>query len=94
MNVSNNTRRFESRRTQCALLRRLQCVLVFALATLAMYLELGILLIERERDGDELVPVVGVAIVARHHNARIANTYFSPSTLSDSVDAEQSVAPV
>ena len=68
-------------------------MLVLTFATLAVCLELGFLLIERERDGDELALVVGV-VVARHHNARIANPHFGLSTLGDSVDAEQSVAPV
>jgi hypothetical protein len=67
---------------------------VFALATLAVYPELGILLVEAECDGDELVLVVAVAVVARHHNARISNAHLGPSTLGDSVDAEQTVAPV
>lgn len=46
------------------------------------------------RDGYELVLVVGVAVVARNHNARITNTHLGPSTLGDIVDAEQAVAPV
>jgi hypothetical protein len=67
---------------------------VFALATPAVYLELGILLVKRECDRDELVLVVAIAVVTRHYNAHIANTYLSPSTLSDSIDAEQTVAPI
>lgn len=88
-----NAMGLESRRAQRNLLR-LRRVLVFALATLAVHLERGILLVERERDGDELVLVAAVAVVARHYNTRIANTHLGPSTLGDSVDAEQTVAPV
>lgn len=92
MDISN-IGRFKSLRAQRTLLwlwLRLRRVLVID-ATPAVYLELGILLIERERDGYELVLVVAVAVVARHHNAGIANTHLGPSTLSDSVDAEQTV---
>ena len=64
------------------------------LAALAMYFELGLFFVERERNGDELVLVVAVAVVARDYNARITNTHLSPSTLSDGVDAEQTFAPV
>lgn len=63
-------------------------------ATPAVHPELGLLLVERERDGDELVLVVIFAVVAGHHNACIANLHLGPSTLSDGVDAEQAVTPV
>ncbi len=53
-----------------------------------MYPKLAILFVEWERDRDELVLVVAVAIVAKHHNARIASTHFGPSTFSDSVNAK------
>ena len=61
----------------------------------AVHPELGLLLVEHERDGDELlVLVVAVAVVAGHHNARIANTHLGPSNLGNGVNAEQTVAPV
>jgi hypothetical protein len=60
-------------------------VLVFAPATLSMHPELEILLVEHERDGNELV---AVAVVARYHNTRIANLHLGLSILSDSVDTE------
>jgi hypothetical protein len=63
-------------------------------AALAVHPELGLLLIKGERDGDELILAVAVAIVAGHYNARIADLHLRPSTLGDSVDAEQTVAPV
>jgi hypothetical protein len=69
-------------------------VLIFALTILAIYFELGILLVEREHDRYELVLVVAVAIVTRHYNAYITNTHLGLSTLGDSVDTEQTVAPV
>ncbi len=93
VSVSNNIGRFESRRAQRTLLCRLRRVLV-VLAALAVYPELGLLLIKGERDGDELVLVVAVAVVAGHYNARIADLHLGPSTLGDGVDAEQTVAPI
>jgi hypothetical protein len=63
-------------------------------AALAMHPELGLLLVELERDGDEPALVVAVAIVAGHHNACIANLHLGPSTLGDGVDAEQTVTPI
>jgi hypothetical protein len=59
-----------------------------------MHPELGLLLIKGECDGDELVLVVGIAIVARHDNARITDLQLGPRTLGEGVDAEQTVAPI
>lgn len=59
----------------------------------AMHLELGLLLVERERNGDELVLVIAVGVGTVHHNARIANLHLGPSTLGDGINAEQTVAP-
>jgi hypothetical protein len=64
------------------------------LAALAVHSELGLLLVEHQRDGDEPVLVVAVAVVAGHHSARISNTHLGPSSLGNGADAEQIVAPV
>ena len=63
------------------------------LAALAMHPELRFL-VERERDGDELVRVVAIAVVAGHYNARISNFHLGPITIGNGVDAEQTIAPI
>jgi hypothetical protein len=68
-------------------------VLVVRLAP-AMHPERGLLLIKGERDGDELVLVVAVSVVAGYYNARIADLHLRPSTFGEGVDAEQTVAPI
>ena len=68
--------------------------MLVVLAALAVHPELGLLLIKGERDGDELVLDVAVAVVAGHYNARIADLHLGPSTLGDDVDTEQIVTPI
>ena len=67
---------------------------VTPLSTFAVYLELGILLVEGECDGDELIVVVAVAIVARYHDACISDAHLGPSIPGDSIDTKQTLAPV
>jgi hypothetical protein len=57
-------------------------------ATFAMHLKLGLLLIKGKRDGDKLVLVVSITIVAKHDNARITDLHLGPRTLSKGVNAE------
>jgi len=64
------------------------------LATSAVHPKLGLLLVKRESNRDELALVVAVAVVDRHHDARITNLHLGPSTLSDRVDAKQTITPV
>lgn len=59
-----------------------------------MYPKLRLLLVECECDGDELVPVVDVARVAGHHNARTTDQHFGPITLGYGVDTKQTLEPV
>jgi len=57
VNFSNNIRRFESQRAhRTLLLHRFRRVLVVH-APLAVHPELGLLLVEHERDGDEFLLV-------------------------------------
>jgi hypothetical protein len=67
---------------------------MFALAIPTIYLKLRILFVKRKRNRDKLVLVVAVAVVVKYYNAYIANTHLSLSTLSNSVDAKQTVVPI
>lgn len=64
------------------------------LAALAMDLERGLFLVEGKGDGDGLVLVVSLAIVARNDNARVANLHFGPVICSEGVNAKQSFASI
>lgn len=64
------------------------------LAALTVHPKFGFLLVERERNGDELIRVVGISVVARYHDTRITNLHLGPRSLSDGVDAKQTIAPV
>ena len=68
--------------------------MLVVLAALAVHPELGFLLVERERDGDKPIRVVVFGVIARYHDARITNLHLSPRSLSNGVDAKQTVAPV
>ncbi|KAJ8059516.1 hypothetical protein OCU04_011174 [Sclerotinia nivalis] len=57
-----------------------------------MHPELRLPLIKGERNGDELVMIVALSVVARYYNARITDAHLGPSILSEDVNAEHTVA--
>ena len=62
-------------------------------AALTVHPGLGLLLVKGERDGDELVLVVAVAVVAGYYNTRIADLHLRLSIFGDGVYAEQTKHP-
>ena len=67
-------------------------LVVYAAPT--VHSELGFLLVERERNRDELIRVVGIGVVARYHDTRITNLHLGPTSLSDGVNSKKTVAPI
>ncbi len=63
-------------------------------AALAVHPELGLFLVERERNRDVLAVIIVVTDVAGHRNACTTDIHLGPITLGDGVNAEHTVAAI
>ena len=57
-------------------------------STFAMNGESGLFLLKRKCNGNELLLIVVVAMIAWHYDARIANLHLRPSVLGEGIDTK------